>query len=194
MNPKEEKQIARRRRERRLRVWLTTLSWTTPVVAFGSFFTIWHHISNAVNPPQQPKTSISTSIAGSDSTNIKSNSVLFQIGSSGQQVSNLQEQLSELGYFHHSITQYYGSVTADAVMAFQADHNLSQTGTVDSNTLSAIQMAIKNNSTQNLIQSNDNRVTQNNPGGGQAPYDPSSSVGGHTLSQQQSPVTTTSAS
>ena len=74
----------------------------------------------------------------------------------------IQEQLAELGYFHHASTQYYGPVTADAVEAFQAEHNSSQTGTVDSKTLKAIQVAVRKNNTNNLIQSSDNSALQDN--------------------------------
>ena len=193
MDSKEEKQIARRRRERRLRAWLMTLSWTTPVVAFGGFFTIWHHISSAINPSQQLSKATIVSSASSNKNTAKG-TVLYQIGSRGQQVHMIQEQLAELGYFHHATTQYYGPVTADAVTAFQADHNLSQTGTIDKKTLETIQTAIRNNNTNNLIQSSDNSVAQNNPDSGQTSSDSSSNVGGNGLSQQQSPVTTTSAS
>ena len=34
MSTDQDRQIARQRRERKLRLWLTTLSWSTPVIAF----------------------------------------------------------------------------------------------------------------------------------------------------------------
>ncbi len=199
MDEKEQKQLARKRRERKLRAWLMTLSWTTPVVAFGGFFTIWHHISTAVNPPQQPsQTSVSTP-SGSNTTSTNQSQVLLQIGSSGRQVRALQEQLAELGYFHHRTTHYYGTVTADAVTAFQADHNLPQTGTVDSNTLTAIGQAVKDNSANNLVQSGDDGNSGSNMGGddssnSQPSYGSYSYSGSNGLSQQQAPITRSSAS
>ncbi len=193
MDEKEQKQLARKHRERKLRAWLLTLSWTTPVVAFGGFFTIWHHISNAVNLPQQPSlTSVSTS-AGSNMTNTNQNSVLLQIGSSGQQVRALQELLAELGYFHRRITNYYGTVTADAVAAFQADHNLPQTGAVDSNTLTVIVQTIKDNSISNLVQPGNN-MGGNYSSNSQPSYGSYSYSGNNGLSQQQVPITSSSAS
>lgn len=200
MDEKEQKKLARKRRERKLRGWLITLSWTTPVVAFGSFFTIWHHISNAINPPQLSQTAVAA--AG---TNSSEDSVLFHVGSRSKQVQAIQEQLAELGYFHHEPTHYYGTVTADAVKAFQADHHLPQTGTIDNNTLNAISQAVKDNSTNNLVQSGDNSDGQNNGyrdngSGGSQSYSNDGSYrsynhsGNNGLSQQQTPVTTSSAS
>jgi peptidoglycan hydrolase-like protein with peptidoglycan-binding domain len=190
MDEKEQKQLARKRRERRLRGWLITLSWTTPVVAFGGFFTVWHHISNAINPPQQS----SQTAVSSAGTNNSQDSVLFHVGSTSKQVRAIQEQLAELGYFHHEPTHYYGAVTADAVKAFQADHHLLQTGSIDNNTLNAISQAVKDNSTDNLVQSGDYGDGQNNgyrDNGSDGQYDTS---GDNGLSQQQTPVTTSSAS
>lgn len=154
----EQKQRARERRERKFRRRLATLSWTVPVVAFGSFFSIWHGISAAVNPSTtaQPSHSVaSNSVKVNEAKATQStktaSSVLFKIGSKGQQVSVIQQQLHELGYFNHLITEYYGPVTAQAVEAFQSAQHLTKTGEMDTTTFNALQQAVKNHLTSNLV-------------------------------------------
>ncbi|WP_169725444.1 peptidoglycan-binding domain-containing protein [Alicyclobacillus contaminans] len=156
----EEKQLARQRRERKLRLWLTTLSWGTPVVAFGSLFSLWHQIASASTGhrtatsttaavPQKvtgtrhdvAQTMTSSKPSSPLHTSGTANKILYQIGSHGQGVSAIQAWLSKLGYFHHVVTQTYGSVTAAAVRAFQADHGLSATGAVDQKTWNALRNA-----------------------------------------------------
>lgn len=158
----EQKQIARQRRERKFRLWLTTLSWTMPVIAFGSFFSIWHSISSAVTSPVKSKPSVSVvtnhpvSNATSENTQSKSetSSVLFKVGSKSPQVSVIQEQLYELGYFNHVITEYYGPVTAQAVQSFQMAQHLNVTGEIDNATLHALNRAVKFHHTSRLVSSN----------------------------------------
>lgn len=127
-----ERQLERQRREKRFHRRLTTLSWTLPVVAFGSFFSVWHDISQAVRP--------TTSGFGM----VQSRDVLFKIGMSSSQVAIIQEQLQALGYFNHVITEYYGPVTAAAVAAFQSANRMSPTGVIDTYTLDALRTAVKN--------------------------------------------------
>lgn len=52
----------------------------------------------------------------------------------------LQDTLKTLGYFPSSVpsTGYYGEITTDAVMAFQADYGLAVDGVAGPNTLSAL--------------------------------------------------------
>lgn len=157
------KQRARARRERKFRRRLATLSWTLPVVAFGGFFSIWHNVSAAVTPPakakpnvavvtKHPKHNTTTSVHAQASKSITP-SILFKIGSKGPQVSVIQEQLSELGYFHHVITEYYGPVTSHAVESFQTAQHLPATGEIDSATLTALQKAAKHHQTTSLVRS-----------------------------------------
>lgn len=49
----------------------------------------------------------------------------LQYGDRGQQVSDLQRALAALGYFDHEVTEYFGSVTQDAVIKFQTANNIS---------------------------------------------------------------------
>lgn len=70
-----------------------------------------------------------------------SNAVVLQVGMTSAAVTTLQQELSALGLFHHSFTQYYGPVTETAVRAFQSQHGLPVTGSVDQSTLQSIQQA-----------------------------------------------------
>lgn len=153
----EQKQLARKRRERKLRAWMIALSWSTPVLAFGGFFTLWHQMSGAVGA-----TSTATSPSAVRSLqNVQNNPILMQAGSRGSNVSMLQEDLAQLGYFHHVVTEYYGDVTAAAVAAFQTAHQLTPTGQVDSQTLAAIQQALKKEQMNGLSQSDSPVTTAN---------------------------------
>jgi peptidoglycan hydrolase-like protein with peptidoglycan-binding domain len=135
-----EKQLARQRREKRFRRRITTLSWAVPVFAFGGFFSVWHSISSAVNSPVQSKASVSATSNQPKPAAI----VLFKTGTRNPQVRTIQEQLYELGYFNHAITDYYGPVTAGAVQSFQTTEHLNPTGEVDNTTLVSLQQAVKN--------------------------------------------------
>lgn len=57
------------------------------------------------------------------------NPVLKQ-GMTHGDVSTLQKHLKTLGYFSHKITNYFGTVTEDAVKKFQKDYNLEVDGKV----------------------------------------------------------------
>jgi len=175
----EQKQLARKRRERRLRLWLIGLSWSTPVIAFGGFFTVWHQISTIPFGSAKVATSAATNQRMANDSKI-----LFQVGSKGSQVSLIQEQLTILGLFNHSITQYYGPVTAAAVSAFQSDQQLPPTGQVDGTTLSTLQTMVKAGSLNALTSSSTG--VQNNGNSG--------SAGSAAPSQQTTPVTSSSAS
>ena len=56
-------------------------------------------------------------------------------GSSGDDVIRLQRRLSGLNFFNGTLDGSYGAVTREAVLAFQKQHKLSQTGTADADTL-----------------------------------------------------------
>jgi peptidoglycan DL-endopeptidase LytE len=64
----------------------------------------------------------------------------LKIGSRGKDVSQLQSQLKSLGYFTYpSITEYYGTITAEAVRRFQQNYGLTANGIADSKTLNKLQ-------------------------------------------------------
>lgn len=55
-------------------------------------------------------------------------SLILKVGSSGEAVQTLQLQLKKLGFFSGTGTGYYGSVTREAVIAFQRANGLSADG------------------------------------------------------------------
>jgi chitodextrinase len=59
-------------------------------------------------------------------------------GSTGEQVTILQQYLHDHGYLSIAPTGYFGTTTVNAVKAFQKAHNISQTGTVGPITRAAI--------------------------------------------------------
>jgi peptidoglycan DL-endopeptidase LytE len=66
-------------------------------------------------------------------------SSILKIGSRGKDVSQLQSQLKSLGYFTYpSITEYYGTITAEAVRKFQQDYGLTVDGIAGPKTLSKL--------------------------------------------------------
>ncbi len=66
-----------------------------------------------------------------------SDSALSQLGSSGSEVRAIQERLKERGLFNDSVTGYYGEKTKAAVIKFQKQQGISQTGTAGPQTLRA---------------------------------------------------------
>ncbi|MBL0387337.1 C40 family peptidase [Tumebacillus sp. ITR2] len=67
---------------------------------------------------------------------------LITIGSTGNDVTQVQADLRLLGYFTYpENTGYYGEITADAVRAFQRDHGIEVNGKVGTETGPAIQAA-----------------------------------------------------
>ena len=59
-------------------------------------------------------------------------------GSTGEEVTRLQQQLADLGYYDGEISGSYGDLTKAAVKAFQADFSLLQTGEADADTQDAL--------------------------------------------------------
>jgi peptidoglycan hydrolase-like protein with peptidoglycan-binding domain len=62
----------------------------------------------------------------------------LNIGATGTDVTELQNLLARLGFYHGAVTGYFGSATAAALRAFQAAHGISQTGTVGPLTRAAL--------------------------------------------------------
>ncbi|MGN0656375.1 MAG: cell wall hydrolase [Ruminiclostridium sp.] len=65
-----------------------------------------------------------------------------EIGSSGVEVEEIQRVLQERGLFSGEITGYYGEQTKKAVLAFQKQQGLDQTGVADSATLKRLGITI----------------------------------------------------
>ena len=82
--------------------------------------------------------------AGGSSSSSSSVSGL-KLGSTGTEVSNLQANLTTLGYYYGDVTGHYGSMTQAAVKKFQKAKGLSDDGVAGSKTIAAIASAIKSN-------------------------------------------------
>ena len=65
-------------------------------------------------------------------------SALSRIGSTGQEVRNIQTRLKNWGYYHYNVDGIYGSRTASAVKSFQRKHGLTPDGIAGPATLSKI--------------------------------------------------------
>lgn len=65
----------------------------------------------------------------------------LKFGSKGAEVTKLQTQLKQMGYYSYSVTGYYGSITKAAVKKFQAEKGISTTGTVGPQTTKALSAA-----------------------------------------------------
>lgn len=67
----------------------------------------------------------------------------IQKGAKGNEVKEIQQKLMSLGYHlgSYGADGDFGNATMQAVMAFQKDHNLQQTGVVDSKTMTVLSQA-----------------------------------------------------
>lgn len=80
--------------------------------------------------------------SASTTTSIDTNGYVFNnflnVGSSGADVTALQQKLTALNLYSGPITGYFGSLTKAAVEAFQGQHNISQVGYVGPSTRAAL--------------------------------------------------------
>lgn len=67
----------------------------------------------------------------------------LNLGNSGAQVRELQQDLQQLGYFKMNPTGYFGPTTQEAVARFQQDYRIVPSGSADSQTLGAITTALR---------------------------------------------------
>ncbi len=67
---------------------------------------------------------------------------LSQLGSSGKEVTAIQEKLKERGLFNVGVTGYYGTETEKAVLKFQKQQGIQQTGVAGPITLKALGISV----------------------------------------------------
>ena len=87
-------------------------------------------------------TAIAILAAASLSLNTNAQSTLSQLGSSGTEVRAIQERLKERGLFNVGVTGYYGEQTRAAVLKFQKQQGIKQTGVAGPATLQALGISI----------------------------------------------------
>ncbi|KAB8334527.1 peptidoglycan-binding protein [Scytonema tolypothrichoides VB-61278] len=90
----------------------------------------------------------------------------LNLGDSGTQVTQLQQDLQQLGYFKLNPTGYFGPTTQEAVARFQQDYGIVPNGVGDSQTLAAIttvleRQSYEQNSGQSYAQSYGQNSGQN---------------------------------
>lgn len=78
----------------------------------------------------------------SNSTRNTAQQTLSQVGSRGAEVRAIQEKLKERGLFNVGVTGYYGEQTRAAVLKFQKQQGISQTGVAGPLTLKALGISI----------------------------------------------------
>ncbi len=100
----------------------------------------WYKVTSNGKTGYVAKKYISTSSSGSSSSKGSSSASKGTCGpgDSGNAVKKVQKRLIALGYLSGSADGDYGSGTKKAVMAFQKKNGLSQTGKVDSKTLTKL--------------------------------------------------------
>lgn len=77
---------------------------------------------------------------------------VLKLGSRGQAVSRLQQALKNKGYFtYHKITDYYGTITRDAVIRFQRDYGLIVDGMAGPQTQKTLYEGSSDNSYKGLL-------------------------------------------
>lgn len=71
---------------------------------------------------------------------------LSKYGSTGSEVTQIQQKLKSLGYYNGNIDGIYGTATKNAVTAFQRDWGLTADGIAGTKTLSALGISSSSNS------------------------------------------------
>lgn len=82
-----------------------------------------------------------------------------RLGSTGQEVTNIQTRLKEWGYYTGSVDGVYGQKTADAVKAFQKKNGLTADGIAGKATLEKIGLPSSGSSSSGSSASNSRDVT-----------------------------------
>jgi peptidoglycan hydrolase-like protein with peptidoglycan-binding domain len=89
-----------------------------------------------------PSTNATTSVSEATGQVLGASTQTFtrklRIGSRGNDVTLLQERLTDLGFYFGPITGYFGRLTSSAVRVFQASHGLESVGAVGPLTLAAL--------------------------------------------------------
>ncbi|MED1601732.1 peptidoglycan-binding protein [Alkalihalophilus marmarensis] len=105
-------------------------------------------LGTAPSAPSNTNNNNNTSTAAPSTPSSNTSSSILRQGSTGNSVTQLQDNLRSLGFFNQNSTGTFGSVTAQAVRTFQVAHNLSADGVAGPKTLSKVDEVLKNPSLQ----------------------------------------------
>jgi ferredoxin len=83
-------------------------------------------------------TTTTVSSATSSATSTYNFTEFLGVGSQNAQVTELQKYLTAKGFYSGSITGYFGTLTEEAVVKYQAAHGITQAGYVGTNTRAAL--------------------------------------------------------
>ncbi|MCT7950006.1 peptidoglycan-binding protein [Ancylothrix sp. C2] len=108
---------------------------------------------------------LSLSIAASIITYAGSALAALQRGDSGTQVTRLQENLRDIGYYDGPLTEFFGSLTEAAIIRFQQDKGLNADGVVGQQTLDEINRLLGNTPTASFNTSSTNRTLKRGDSG-----------------------------
>ncbi|MBQ8093964.1 MAG: peptidoglycan-binding protein [Clostridia bacterium] len=100
-----------------------------------------------------------TSVTSSTSSSSSSSGSVLHYGSQNEQVRQLQQNLTALGYYSGSITGHYGSKTEASVSAFQRANGLSADGVAGTKTLNAISAALTGSTSSSSSSSSTSKTT-----------------------------------
>lgn len=100
-----------------------------------------------IGPKTQGKLDAVYAAKGGSSSSGGSSGGAIKLGSSGSDVTKLQQDLKELGFYAAEITGNVGAKTEAAIKAFQKKHNLSADGVAGPDTLAAISAALRGTTT-----------------------------------------------
>lgn len=119
---------------------LASARWSQPAVTRMAQRGVLTGYSDGRFRPEQPLTRAeTTALLLRTAAQLKAPAHLLRHGMESAEVSALQEQLAELGYFDHAVTGYFGDITQAAVEAFQQDHGLHVDGIVGPQTASKLE-------------------------------------------------------
>lgn len=86
---------------------------------------------------------IEAALGGASSGSSSSSASGLKLGSTSEDVRNLQKDLTTLGYYYGDITGHFGTMTQKAVEKFQKSRGMTQDGVAGAKTLAAIASALK---------------------------------------------------
>ncbi|WP_137993772.1 L,D-transpeptidase family protein [Streptomyces vilmorinianum] len=117
----------------------------------------------STSPTTDDKPSSSPTASPTPSPTQPAAKVLMKDGDESAQVRELQARLRQIGYFDRAPTGFYGTITGNAVKAFQKKRELPQTGSVDEITWQRLLAMTKKPTADELKPSTSNKLDTPDP-------------------------------